>query len=194
MGSRVDVRFARPRCPCHFVLLPGRSAWWPQQLVPLWWPWLCARRFVHRHEIPIVRAVSGLNGAHCLDFVWIKAGFPQKQRLKLRCILGAPRCNERYIRRREHSGEPIKPLLGKGNHRVVTTSMLFTGVELHLCHSQQGYPQVGENFQLGLCHNHYGHCSRGLRPSFCLHRDGYPTRSFFDALHRGTNDPTNGLR
>ncbi len=75
-----------------------------------------------------------------------KGEFSPETGLKPRLILGANCRDMRDIRRREHSGETIKPLLGKGNHRVVTTAMLFTGVELHSCHSQQGYPQVGENY------------------------------------------------
>ena len=62
MGAHLDVRFARARFTRHLVLLPGRSAWWPQQLVPLWWPCLCAWRVVHRHEISIVRPVLARNG------------------------------------------------------------------------------------------------------------------------------------
>jgi hypothetical protein len=41
-------------------------------------------------------------------------------------------------------------LWGKGNAVRVTTPVLFTGVELQPCHSQQGYPQVGENFAVWL--------------------------------------------
>jgi len=89
--------------------------------------------------------------------------------------------------------EAEKTFVGQGKPLRCNNTDVIHRVELHPCHSQQGYPQVGENFQLLLARNGHCHRSCGLRPSFYLHRDCHSTCSLFYTLHCGTNDPTNGL-
>ena len=52
------------------VLLPGFRPWWSQQLVPVCWSQYGARRFVHRHQIPLVHWSDKLHVFQTMSGWW----------------------------------------------------------------------------------------------------------------------------